>query len=126
MEMLGVFGVIALVLAAIGVFGVVSQVVALRQHEFGIRAALGASPSQLVGLSVKTGFRQVIAGLVVGIVAALVATRLLGALLHGVKPTDPLTFGIVVFVTGAVALLASVAPARRAAKAHPNVVLRTD
>lgn len=126
MELLGVFGVIALTLAAIGVFGVVSQVVALRQHEFGIRAALGARPAQLVGLSLRTGVRQVIAGIVVGVVASLAATRLLGRLLEGVTPTDPMTFGAVVLVTAAVALVASALPARRAAKAHPGVVLRSD
>jgi putative ABC transport system permease protein len=126
MELLGVFGAIALTLAAIGVFGVVSQVVALRQHEFGIRAALGARPGQLVGISLRTGVRQVAVGIVLGIAAALVATRLLGRLLEGVTPTDPVTFATVVLVTAAVALLASALPARRAARAHPGVVLRTD
>jgi putative ABC transport system permease protein len=126
MELLGVFGAIALTLAAIGVFGVVSQVVALREHEFGIRAALGARPGQLVGISLRTGVRQVAVGIAMGIAAALVATRLLGRLLEGVTPTDPVTFATVVLVTAAVALLASALPARRAARAHPGVVLRAD
>lgn len=126
MELLGVFGLIALTLAAIGVYGVVSQVVALRQHEFGIRAALGAKPAQLVRLSLRTGVRQVTAGIIVGVVASLAATRLLGHLLQGVTPTDPLTLVAVVVVTATVALLASALPARRAARAHPGVVLRSD
>jgi len=126
MELLGVFGAIALTLAAIGVFGVVSQVVALRQHEFGIRAALGARPGQLVGLSLRTGVRQVAAGIVLGVAAAVAATRLLGRLLEGVTPTDPVTFAAVVLITAAVALLASALPARRAARAHPGAVLRND
>ena len=126
MELLGVFGIIALTLAAIGVYGVVSQVVALRQHEFGIRAALGAKPAQLVGLSLRTGAQQVGVGIVVGVAASLVATRLLGRLLEGVTPTDPVTLVAVVLVTATVALLASALPAMRAARAHPGVVLRSD
>jgi predicted permease len=126
MELLGVFGVIALALAAIGVFGVVSQVVALRQHEFGIRAALGARPMQLVGLSLRTGLRQVAGGIAVGVVASLAASQLLGRLLEGVTATDPLTFASVVLVTAFVALLASALPARRAARAQPGVILRSD
>ncbi|MGQ0646567.1 MAG: ADOP family duplicated permease [Gemmatimonadaceae bacterium] len=126
MQLLAAFGIIALTLSAIGVFGVVSQVVAMREQEFGIRAALGARPIELVRLSLATGLRQTLAGLAIGVVGALAATRLLGRLLEGVKPTDPLTFAAVVVVTAAVALLASALPARRAAKAQPGSVLRSD
>jgi predicted permease len=126
MQLLGIFGAIALTLSAIGVFGVVSQVVALREQEFGIRAALGARPSQLVRLSLATGLRQTALGIALGVGGALVATRLLGRLLQGVAPTDPLTFALVVLVTAFVALLASGVPARRASRAHPGVVLRSD
>lgn len=126
MQLLSVFGIIALTLAAIGIYGVVSQVVALREHEFGIRSALGARPVQLIGLSLRSGVRQVGAGIAVGVVGALAATRLLSTLLEGVTPTDPLTFALVIVVTGGVALLASAIPARRAARAHPGVVLRSD
>ncbi len=126
MQLLGVFGIIALTLAAIGIYGVVSQVVALREHEFGIRSALGARPVQLIGLSLRSGVRQVAAGIAVGVVGALAATRLLSSLLEGVTPTDPVTFALVIVVTGGVALLASAIPARRAARAHPGVVLRSD
>jgi ABC-type antimicrobial peptide transport system permease subunit len=126
MQTLGVFGVLALILSAIGIFGIVSQVVASRVHEFGIRAALGATPRDLVAIGVGSGLRQAAVGLGVGIVAALLLTRTLGAMLHGVAPTDPLTFAGVVVVTGAVAVLASLGPATRAGRIDPNVALRAD
>ena len=126
METLGVFGIVALLLSAIGIFGIVSQVVASRLHEFGIRAALGATPRDLMAIALRSGVRQAMTGLGIGIVAALMLTRVLHTLLHGVTPTDPLTFGAVVAVTGLVAVIASVAPARRAARIDPNAVLRVD
>jgi predicted permease len=126
METLGVFGVVALLLSAIGIFGIVSQVVASRLHELGIRAALGATPMDLMAIALRSGVRQAMAGLAIGIVAALVLTRVLRTLLHGVSPTDPLTFGAVVVVTGLVAVIASVAPAGRAARVDPNAVLRVE
>jgi predicted lysophospholipase L1 biosynthesis ABC-type transport system permease subunit len=123
MELLGLFGVLALVLSAIGIFGIVSQVVASRSQEFGIRAALGASPGDLVMLSLRTGVRQAMAGLAVGVVAALLLTRAMTKLLHGVAPTDPVTFATVVAVTAAVAIAASVGPARRAGRTDPAAAL---
>jgi putative ABC transport system permease protein len=126
METLGVFGLVALLLSAIGIFGIVSQVVASRFHEFGIRAALGATPNDLMAIGLKSGLRQAAAGLGVGIIAALLVTRVLRTLLHGVTPTDPWTFAAVVAVTGIVAVAASLAPARRAARIDPNAALRVD
>jgi len=123
MQALGLFGALALLLSAIGIFGVVSQVVASRSHEFGIRAALGATPRELVQLSLRTGVQQALAGLVVGIASALVLTRALTSLLQDVTPTDPWTFAAVVLVTGLVAVAASVGPARRAGKTDPARVL---
>jgi putative ABC transport system permease protein len=123
MGALGLFGLLALVLSAIGIFGIVSQVVASRAHEFGIRAALGAAPGDLVRLSLRTGIRQAVAGLAVGIVLALVVTRAMTSMLQGVTPTDPLTFAAVVIVTGLMAIGASLGPARRAGKADPAKVL---
>jgi putative ABC transport system permease protein len=123
MQALGVFGVLALMLSAIGIFGIVSQVVASRSHEFGVRAALGATPRELVLLSLRTGTRQAVAGLVAGIVIALLLTRLMTQMLQGVTPTDPLTFASVVVVTAAVAIAASIGPARRAGKTDPARVL---
>jgi ABC-type antimicrobial peptide transport system permease subunit len=123
MEFLGLFGALALLLSAIGIFGIVSQVVTSRSHEFGIRAALGATPRELVVLSLRTGVRQAVAGLVIGVVIALVFTRALSSMLQGVAPTDPWTFLTVVFVTGLVAVAASVGPARRAGRTDPARVL---
>lgn len=123
MQALGLFGVLALALSAIGIFGIVSQVVASRAHEFGVRAALGATPSELVQLSIRTGVRQALAGLAIGIVIALLLTRTMVSLLQGVAPTDPLTFTAVVLVTGLVAVAASVGPARRAGRTDPARVL---
>jgi predicted permease len=123
MQALGLFGALALVLSAIGIFGIVSQVVASRAHEFGVRAALGATPGELVRLSIRTGVRQAIVGLAVGIVIALLLTRTMASLLQGVTPTDPLTFTAVVVVTGLVAVAASVGPARRAGRTDPARVL---
>jgi len=123
MGLLALFGTLALVLSAIGIFGIVAQVVAARTYEFGIRAALGAVPGHLVGLGVRAGAAQAAVGLVIGTALALALTRTLSAFLQGVAPTDPLTFAGVVVVTGAVALAASVWPARRAARADPASVL---
>jgi len=123
MQALGIFGLLALVLSAIGIFGIVSQVVASRAQEFGIRAALGATPGDLVRLSLRTGVRQAVAGLAAGIVIALVVTRAMTSMLQDVRPTDPWTFAAVIVVTGLVAVLASVGPARRAGKADPARVL---
>jgi predicted permease len=116
MELLGLFGVLALVLSAIGIFGIVSQVVASRTQEFGIRAALGATPRNLLMLSLGSGVRQAGAGLVVGVAVALALTRTMTTMLQGVTPTDPVTFVAVVGVTAVVAVGASLIPARRAAK----------
>ena len=123
MQLLTGFGLMALVLSAIGIFGIVSQVVASRAQEFGIRAALGATPGDLVRLSLRTGVRQALVGLAIGIVIALVVTRAMTSMLQGVTPTDPWTFAGVVVVTGLVAVAASVGPARLAGKADPSRVL---
>ena len=123
MGLLGLFGTLALVLSAIGIFGIVSQVVAARSHEFGIRMALGARPRDVMLISLRTGVAQTLIGLVVGVGASLVLTRAMTNLLHGVSPTDPLTFAVVALVTGTVAVLASAGPARRAARTDPMTVL---
>jgi ABC-type antimicrobial peptide transport system permease subunit len=119
MGLLGLFGTLALVLSAIGIFGVVSQVVASRSHEFGIRAALGARPVALVGMSLRAGAWQAGAGLAIGLALALALTRVMTAFLQGVTPTDPATFALVLLVTGGVALAASAWPARRAGRVDP-------
>ncbi len=126
MQLLSGFGFLALTLSAVGVFGVVAHSVAIRQQEFGIRAALGARPSELLRMALGSGFRQTAAGIAIGVGLALVTTRLLGSILQGVGTADPLTFGTVVAVTALVTLGASMVPALRAARAEPGMVLRTD
>jgi predicted permease len=123
MGLLGLFGTLALVLSAIGIFGIVSQVVAARSHEFGIRVALGASPRDLMLMSLQTGVAQTAIGLAIGVAASLLLTRAMTGLLTGVKPTDPMTFLAVILVTGIVAVLASMGPATRAARTDPMTVL---
>jgi predicted permease len=123
MQALGVFGVLALVLSAIGIFGIVSQVVASRSQEFGIRAALGATPRELMTLSLSVGMRQIFIGLGIGIIASLMLTRAMTSMLQGVRPTDPITFAVVTVLIASVAALASLGPARRAGRADPARVL---
>ena len=123
MGLLGLFGTLALALSAIGIFGIVSQVVAARSHEFGIRVALGARPRDLMLMSLRTGVAQALVGVAVGVVVSLMLTRAMTDLLHGVSPTDPVTFAIVAVVTAVVAVLASIGPARRASRTDPMTVM---
>jgi putative ABC transport system permease protein len=123
MGLLSLFGVLALVLSSVGIFGIVAELVAARSHEFGIRAALGATPASLVRLSVRDGLTQTSAGLVAGVLGALALTRALSGLLQGVTPTDVSTFVTVLLVTALVATLATLLPARRAARIDPMQVL---
>lgn len=122
--LLGVFAVMALVLAAVGVHGVLSYSVARRTRELGIRMALGAAPARLRRSVVVDGLGLALLGLVVGLVGAAGLTRALGSLLYGVTPTDPLTFVVVSLVLLAVAAAASVLPARRATAIDPTEALR--
>ena len=93
MLLLGAFGAFALLLAMVGIYGVVAQFVAARRQEFGVRAALGASPTELVRMSLWDGIRQIAVGLSIGAIAALMLTRLMRGMLYGVSNTDPATFG---------------------------------
>jgi predicted permease len=122
--LIGIFGVLALALAAIGLYGVMSHAVAQRTHEIGIRMALGADHRAVVGLVVKQGLRVAVTGLLLGIVAALALTRLMTSLLYEVSTTDPMTFIVASALLMAVALLASYIPARRAARVEPLAALR--
>jgi putative ABC transport system permease protein len=120
------FGVVALLLAAIGVYGVVAYVVGQRTNEIGIRIALGARSGDIVRWTLRTGLAPALVGLVAGGVAALMLTRVLGAQLYDVSPTDPVVFGGVAVALIAVAVLASGVPARRAARVDPAVALRSE
>jgi putative ABC transport system permease protein len=124
MTLLGLFALLALVLAAVGIYGVVTYSSSQRVHEFGIRLALGAEGRDLLQIVIRQGAKIALVGVCVGVGGALALTRFLSGLLYGVKPTDPLTLlGVTLFLT-AVALLASYIPARRATKVDPMVALR--
>jgi putative ABC transport system permease protein len=126
MLLLGVFGAVALVLAAVGVYGVLSFAVAQRTRELGIRVALGARRADIVRLVLRHGLGLAGAGVALGVAGALGATRALSALLYGVSPTDPLTFGVIALVLLGVSAAATLAPARRATRADPMGVLRAE
>ncbi len=120
------FGLTALLLAATGIYGVLSGGVTERVREIGVRAALGASPSDIVGLVVRRGATLAIAGVAIGLAGAFVGTRAVAALLFGVSRLDAATFGTVAALLAGVALLASALPAFRAARIDPATTLRLD
>ena len=124
MEMVGLFALTSLLLAALGIYGVISYLVSARTHEIGIRLALGAAQTNILNLILRQGLRLALIGAVVGVLAALIVSRLIATLLYGVRPADPLTFGAVAILFLFVALLACYLPARRATKVDPMVALR--
>ncbi len=122
--LLGLFGILALVLATVGIYSVLAYVVAQRTHEIGIRMALGAQRRDVLRLVVGQGMRAVLIGVALGIAAALALSRLLSQLLYGVGDKDPVTFAAVAILLTLVALFACYIPARRAMKVDPMVALR--
>jgi putative ABC transport system permease protein len=124
MSLMGIFAVLALLLAMIGVYGVMAHSVSQRQQEIGIRMALGANSSDVLTMVLRQGMSLVLAGLALGSVAALGLTRLLTSQLFGVSPVDPLISAGVAILMIFVSLLASILPARRAARMDPLVALR--
>jgi putative ABC transport system permease protein len=124
--LVGAFATVAVLLAGVGIFGVMSFSVTQRTHEVGVRMALGAHGSEVLRLIVGQGLRLTFVALVIGLIAASGATRLLSSQLFGVTPSDPITFAAVPLVLGAVAVIACYLPARRASRLDPLVALRRE
>jgi len=124
--LLGLFGLVALILAAVGIFGVISYSVSRRTHEFGIRMALGAGQNEILRLVLKEALRLALAGVVIGIAAALGLARLISSLLFGVGPADPVTLIVLPVLLVGTGLLAAYLPARRATRADPVAALRSE
>jgi predicted permease len=124
MEMVGLFALTALLLAALGIYGVISYVVSERTHEIGIRLALGAQRRNVLQMVLRQGLDLALAGAAVGLVCAFAVSRLMAGVLYGVRAVDALVFAGVAFLLIAVALLACYIPARRAIGVDPIVALR--
>jgi ABC-type antimicrobial peptide transport system permease subunit len=126
MVLLGGFAALALLLAAVGIHGLFSYAVANRRREIGIRVALGASRAAVLGLFLRDSLVLIAAGLGGGLAGAIALGRVLRGLLFGVTPSDPVTYLIVVFALAGVAVVATLAPARRAARVDPLLALRSE
>ncbi len=126
MTLLGTFAALALVLASIGLYGVLSYSVTQRSREIGLRMALGATGSSVIRMIVARGLALTATGLVIGLVAAWLATRTMKNILYGVAATDPVTFASVAALLALIALIACWAPARRASRVDPITVLREE
>lgn len=124
MTLLSVFAALALLLAAVGIYGLIAYSVTQRTHEIGVRIALGAQRGDVMRLLLGQGIVLAGLGIGMGIAGALALTRLLESYLYRVKPTDPIALGSTALLLGAVAVLASYIPARRATKVDPLIALR--
>lgn len=129
-QIFGVFGIVAIVLSAAGLYGVAAFAVSQREHEFGVRLALGALPRQLMGMVLRQGAIRLASGSSVGLALAFAFARLLGAndatLLHKVSPRDPAVYALVVALLILATLLACLLPARRATRVDPMIALRAE
>jgi putative ABC transport system permease protein len=123
--LLAVFGRLAVTLTTVGVYGVMAYSVTQRTHEIGIRLALGAAHADVLRMVLRHGLKLTLLGVAIGLAAALGVTRLIASLLY-VGPTDGLTFTAISVLLAAVAMLASLLPARRAARVDPLVALRQE
>jgi predicted permease len=123
-QLTSVMGLLGLILAIVGIYSVVSYAAAQRTQEFGIRVAMGASSGHILKMVLRQGIGVIGVGLLLGLVLSLAGTRLLATMFVGVKPTDPLTFSMVILFLTAIALFACWVPARRATRIDPLVALR--
>jgi len=124
--MLGAFSVFALILAVVGVYGVMSHLVSQGTHDIGVRMALGAQRSRIVGMILKQGAELTVAGVVIGVILAAVLTRVMATLLFGIGTHDLVTFLTVPLILGGIAILATYIPALRATRVDPVVALREE
>ena len=124
--LMSAFAAIALTLAGVGIYGVLSYLVARRTHEIGIRLAMGAERTQIMGLVLRQGMALAGSGIAAGLLAALGLTRVMQSLLYQVRPSDPVTFALVPFTLIVVALAASAVPAIRATRVSPLIALRSE
>jgi ABC-type antimicrobial peptide transport system permease subunit len=123
---LGAFGLLALILAATGIYGVMAYAISRRTREIGIRMAIGASPSQVLGLIARRALMLIGSGTIVGLAVAVAAGRFLERILYGVRASDPVTLAIVLSLMLAIAALACWIPARRAVRINPVTALRQE
>ncbi|MDP9324155.1 MAG: ABC transporter permease, partial [Acidobacteriota bacterium] len=124
--MLGAFAVFALILSVVGVYGVMSHLVSQGTHDIGVRLALGAQRSSIVGMVIRRGMELTGAGIVLGLLGAAALTRVMASLLFGVSATDAVTFAAVSVTLAAIGVLASYLPARRATLVDPVIALREE
>jgi len=124
-QLLSALGFLGLALAVIGIYGVIAYFVAQRTNEIGIRMALGADTSRVIGMVVRQGVFLAVIGIAIGSVASMLLTGMLENLLFGVTSRDPVTFVAVAALLGAVSIAASFIPARRASRVDPLVALRS-
>jgi putative ABC transport system permease protein len=126
MVVLSVFGVVAVLLAAIGLYGVIAQSVAERRREIGVRMALGATAGQVLWSFLRHGLAVMVVGIACGVIASVAVARSLASLVYGVATTDPATLGAVTVLLAGVSLAACYVPARSAARLDPLVALRVE
>jgi ABC-type antimicrobial peptide transport system permease subunit len=126
MALLAIAASVALLLGVIGIYGIMSYVVSQRTGEIGVRLALGAAPSSVARMIVRQGGVVAVAGIAVGLAAAIAGSRLIGSLLYGVSPRDPGVFAATTLLLLGVALLACWLPARRAARLSPLEALKAE
>jgi ABC-type antimicrobial peptide transport system permease subunit len=124
MTLLVIFAVLAAVLAGVGIYGVMAYIVAQRTHELGIRMAMGAQATDLLSMVLRDALKLTAIGAAIGLLAAFALMRLMTSLLYGVSASDPATFAVIALFLGAIAIMASYIPARRASRVSPIIALR--